>query len=123
MKKLIALLFCLALLGVSGCDWFDSSTEPTSISLEGSCRPDTFRIECGDSTFTTPNNRMESITFILIDSSTGISVERKSVDPALDPPREVSFSGLESGTYEVEHVVRATTGEEARDVYANKVVP
>lgn len=120
MRKLFITILCLFAFGCS--DWFDSSTEPTSISLEGSCRADVFRVECGDSTFTTPANRMESITFLLIDSSTGISVERKSVDPALDPPREVSFSGLDPGIYEVEHVVRATTGEEAKDVYANKIV-
>jgi hypothetical protein len=121
-SKATALLICTlvpALLG--GCNAL-SPTEPKAektatptqceagpylIHLSGQCRvASTRRIACEDETTTTPREKVLTIVFQLRSATTGIAVETKSIDPGA-MPREVSFSGLAPGAYEIRHTVQA----------------
>ena len=117
---LAAVLTAAALLG--GCE--ASPTEPDAekaapapdilceagpyhIHLSGQCRvAGSHRIVCEDETTTTPREKVLNVVFQLRNAETGAPVETKSVNPGAIP-REVSFSGLAQGTYEIRHTVQA----------------
>jgi hypothetical protein len=117
---LVAVLTAAALLG--GCE--ASPTEPEAekaapapdllcetgpylIHLSGQCRvAGSHRIVCEDETTTTPREKVLNVVFQLRNAETGAPVETKSVNPGTIP-REVSFSGLAQGTYEIRHTVQA----------------
>jgi hypothetical protein len=80
---------------------------PYLIHLSGQCRvASTRRIACEDETTTTPREKVLTIIFQLRSATTGTAVETKSIDPGA-MPREVSFSGLAPGGYEIRHTVQA----------------
>lgn len=115
---LLALLAASSVLG--GCE--ASPTEPDEekaapaalceagpflIHLSGQCRvASSRRIVCEDETTTSPRDKVLNVVFQLRNADTGAPVETKSVNPG-SVPREVSFSGLTSGEYEVRHTVQA----------------
>jgi hypothetical protein len=82
-------------------------TGPYLIHLSGQCRvASNRRIVCEDETTTTPREKVLNVVFQLRNADTGAPVETKSISPGA-VPREVSFSGLATGTYEVRHTVQA----------------
>ncbi|HEX7186002.1 MAG TPA: hypothetical protein VF756_29525 [Thermoanaerobaculia bacterium] len=82
-------------------------TGPYLIHLSGQCRvASSRRIVCEDETATTPPDKVLSITFQLRNASTGTPVETRSVSSGA-APREISFSGLANGSYEVRHTAQA----------------
>jgi hypothetical protein len=82
-------------------------TGPYLIHLSGQCRvASNRRIVCEDETTTTPREKVLNVVFQLRNADTGAPVETKSVSPGAIP-REASFSGLASGSYEVRHTVQA----------------
>ena len=82
-------------------------TGPYLIHLSGQCRvASRHRIVCEDETTTTPREKVLNVVFQLRNADTGTPVETKSVNPAAIP-REISFSGLAAGNYEVRHTVQA----------------
>jgi hypothetical protein len=116
---LLVLLAISALLG-QGCEAL-SPTEPKQeqasvtqcesgpylIHLSGQCRvASSHRIVCEDESTTTPREKVLTIVFQLRSAATGTPVETRSVNPGTIP-REVSFSGLMTGGYEIRHTVQA----------------
>jgi len=114
---LLVVLAAAALLG--GCE--PSPTEPQDekapdvlcetgpylIHLSGQCRvAGSHRIVCEDETTTTPREKVLNVVFQLRNADTGTPVETRSVNPGAIP-REVSFSGLANGSYEIRHTVQA----------------
>ena len=96
----------------------DSPTEPVLVLIGGRCRADSGRIECEDSSRSTPAGRLASVQWDLRDAETGLSQDRRQ-----NPPRaEVSFSGLEAGEYEVEQTVLAGDGGSASQVHGGLVI-
>ena len=82
-------------------------TGPYLIHLSGQCRvAGSHRIVCEDETTTTPREKVLNVVFQLRNAETGAPVETKSVNPGAIP-REVSFSGLAQGAYEIRHTVQA----------------
>ena len=82
-------------------------TGPYLIHLSGQCRvASSHRIVCEDETATTPREKVLNVVFQLRNAETGTPVETKSVNPGAIP-REVSFSGLADGSYEIRHTVQA----------------
>ena len=82
-------------------------TGPYLIHLSGQCRvASNRRIVCEDETTTTPREKVLNVVFQLRNADTGAPVETKSISPGA-VPREVSFSGLATGTYEVRPTVPA----------------
>jgi hypothetical protein len=83
-------------------------TGPYLIHLSGQCRvaSGSRRIVCEDETTTTPREKVLNVVFQLRNADTGTPVETKSLNPGAIP-REVSFSGLASGSYEIRHTVQA----------------
>ena len=82
-------------------------TGPYLIHLSGQCRvASSHRIVCEDETTTTPREKVVNVVFQLRNADTGTPVETKSVNPGTIP-REVSFSGLTNGSYEIRHTVQA----------------
>ena len=118
-------LFCLALaLTLVGCAGDvtvespeahvpETPTEPVLILIGGQCRADNGRIECEDSSTSTPARHLVSVRWDLRDAATGISQDRRQNPPLA----EVSFSGLEAGSYEVEQTVLADDGSSASQVH------
>lgn len=115
---LVAALVALA-LGLTGCN--ASPTEPQDekapavlceagpylIHLSGQCRvASNHRIVCEDESSSTPKDKVLNVVFQLRNATTGAPVETRSVNPGA-LPREVSFSGLADGSYEVRHTVQA----------------
>ncbi|HKH46372.1 MAG TPA: hypothetical protein VKM72_17060 [Thermoanaerobaculia bacterium] len=116
---LLAVLTLAAVLG-QGCN--ASPTEPSEektapaelceagpyrIHLSGQCRvAGSHRIVCEDETTTTPGEKVLNVVFQLRNAVTGTPVETRSIQPGTIP-REVSFSGIASGEYEVRHTVQA----------------
>lgn len=114
---LLALIVIAALLG-QGCE--ASPTEPAEdaatvlcetgpylIHLSGQCRvASSHRIVCEDESTTTPREKVLNVVFQLRIATTGAPVETRSVNPG-SIPREVSFSGLTAGSYEIRHTVQA----------------
>jgi len=113
----LSILSILALFG-QGCH--SSPTEPKGdkspplceagpylIHLSGQCRvASSHRIVCEDESTTTPREKVMDVVFQLRNANTGTPAETKSVNPG-SIPREVSFSGIAPGTYEVRHTVQA----------------
>ena len=82
-------------------------TGPYLIHLSGQCRvASSHRIVCEDETTTTPQEKVLNVVFQLRNANTGTPIETKSLNPGV-LPREVSFSGLTDGSYEVRHTVQA----------------
>ena len=82
-------------------------TGPYLIHLSGQCRvAGSHRIVCEDESTTTPGDKVLNVVFQLRNADTGTPVETRSVNPGA-LPREVSFSGLATGSYEVRHTVQA----------------
>jgi hypothetical protein len=127
---LLVLLTAAALLG--GCE--ASPTEPEAekaapdvlcetgpylIHLSGQCRvAGSHRIVCEDETTTTPREKVLNVVFQLRNANTGSPVETKSVNPGAIP-REVSFSGLANGSYEIRHTVQARDCSATFTTYAS----
>jgi hypothetical protein len=122
---LLILLTAVALLG-QGCN--SSPTEPKDddkiqgalcetgpyrIHLSGQCRV----AVCEDESTTTPGEKVLNVVFQLRNAVTGAPVETKSVNPGA-LPREVSFSGIAGGEYEVRHTVQARDCSSAFTTYA-----
>jgi hypothetical protein len=119
--KATALLACTVLPVLLGaCDAL-SPTEPKAektaatqceagpylIHLSGQCRvAGSRRIVCEDETTTTPREKVLTIVFQLRSATTGTPIETRSIDPGA-VPREVSFSGVTAGSYEIRHTVQA----------------
>jgi hypothetical protein len=99
-------------------------TDPqvASILLEGQCRVDVGRIVCEDRSQTVPAGELDHVSFTLRNSTTGISLETRSIDPNGTPPRQASFAGLAAGRYEVEHSATAKGGARSSMIYPNLVV-
>ena len=82
-------------------------TGPYLIHLSGQCRvASSHRIVCEDESTTTPREKVLNVVFQLRIATTGAPVETRSVNPG-SIPREVSFSGLAAGSYEIRHTVQA----------------
>jgi hypothetical protein len=82
-------------------------TGPYLIHLSGQCRvAGSHRIVCEDETATTPRDKVLNVVFQLRNADTGTPVETRSINPGAIP-REVSFSGLANGSYEIRHTVQA----------------
>jgi hypothetical protein len=83
-------------------------TGPVLIHLSGQCRVATAgrRIVCEDETTTTPREKVLTIVFQLRSATAGTPIETRSIDPGA-MPREVSFSGIAIGAYEIRHTVQA----------------
>jgi hypothetical protein len=109
----------LAALGLVGCDSLTTEpnddkapavlceSDPVRIHLSGQCRvASSNRIVCEDETTTTPREKVQNVVFQLRNANTGTPVETKSVNPE-SVPREVSFSGLTAGSYEIRHTAQA----------------
>jgi hypothetical protein len=93
-------------------------TGPYLIHLSGQCRvAGNRRVVCEDETTTTPREKVLNVVFQLRNAATGTPVETKSVDPG-SIPREVSFSGLASGSYEIRHTVQAQDCSSTFTTYA-----
>jgi len=132
---LFSLLAALAVLS-QGCNKL-SPTEPKStntppstlcetgpylIHLSGQCRvASSHRIVCEDESTTTPREKVQNVVFQLRDGDTGTPVETKSIDPG-SVPREISFSGLAPGNYEIRHTVQAADCSATFTTYAGLVV-
>ena len=94
-------------------------TGPYMIHLSGQCRvASNHRIACEDESTTTPREKVLTIVFQLRNANTGAPVETKSLNPGV-LPREVSFSGLPDGPYEVRHTVQAKDCTATFTTYAN----
>jgi len=94
-------------------------TGPYLIHLSGQCRvASSHRIVCEDETTTTPREKVLNVVFQLRNANTGTPVETKSVNPGAIP-REVSFSGLANGSYEIRHTVQARDCSATFTTYAN----
>jgi hypothetical protein len=94
-------------------------TGPYLIHLSGQCRvASNHRIACEDESTTTPRDKVLTIVFQLRNANTGAPVETKSLNPGT-LPREVSFSGLADGPYEVRHTVQAKDCTATFTTYAN----
>ena len=126
---LLAVLTAAALLGA--CE--SSPTEPSKevapvelceagpylIHLSGQCRvASSHRIVCEDESTTTPREKVLNVVFQLRNANTGTPIETKSINPGAIP-REVSFSGLTDGSYEVRHTVQAKDCAATFTTYAN----
>lgn len=94
-------------------------TGPYRIHLSGQCRvAGSHRIVCEDESTTTPGEKVLNVVFQLRNAVTGAPVETRSVNPGT-LPREVSFSGIASGDYEVRHTVQARDCSAAFTTYAD----
>jgi len=97
-------------------------TGPYLIHLSGQCRvASSHRIVCEDESTTTPREKVMNVVFQLRDGDTGTPVETKSIDPG-SIPREISFSGLAPGNYEIRHTVQAADCSATFTTYAGLVV-
>ncbi|HKH48598.1 MAG TPA: hypothetical protein VKM72_28370 [Thermoanaerobaculia bacterium] len=129
LTALLAILAISSLLG-QGCE--SSPTEPKDdvqqvatcetgpylIHLSGQCRvAGSHRIVCEDETTTTPREKVLNVVFQLRNATTGTPVETKSINPG-SIPREVSFSGLTAGSYEIRHTVQARDCSSTFTTYA-----
>ncbi|HKH45546.1 MAG TPA: hypothetical protein VKM72_12855 [Thermoanaerobaculia bacterium] len=93
-------------------------TGPYRIHLNGQCRvAGSHRIVCEDESTTTPGEKVLDVVFQLRNAVTGTPVETKSIQPG-PIPREVSFSGITSGKYEIRHTVQARDCSAAFTTYA-----
>ncbi|HKH44470.1 MAG TPA: hypothetical protein VKM72_07390 [Thermoanaerobaculia bacterium] len=122
LHRTITALAGLALVAVLGQGCNASPTEPKEdenaqasvceagpyrIHLSGQCRvAGSHRIVCEDESTTTPGEKVLDVVFQLRNAVTGTPMETKSLQPG-PIPREVSFSGIASGEYEVRHTVQA----------------
>jgi hypothetical protein len=128
--KSIVYLSLLAILG-QGCNK-SSPTEPKEpkappalceagpylIHLSGQCRvAGSHRIVCEDESTTTPREKVLNVVFQLRSAATGTPVETKSLNPG-SIPREVSFSGITPGSYEIRHTVQASDCSATFTTYA-----
>ena len=94
-------------------------TGPYLIHLSGQCRvASSHRIVCEDETTTTPREKVMNVVFQLRNANTGTPMETKSVNPG-SIPREVSFSGIPAGDYEVRHTVQARDCSATFTTYAS----
>jgi hypothetical protein len=94
-------------------------TGPYRIHLSGQCRvAGSRRIVCEDESTTTPGEKVLNVVFQLRNAVTGAPVETRSVNPGA-LPREVSFSGIASGEYEIRHTVQARDCSAAFTTYAD----
>ena len=131
-SKTATILLVLTALFAQGCDRFSSPTEPEEdrtlvaacepgpyrIHLSGQCRvASSRRIVCEDESTTTPRDKVLTILFQLRNAVTGTPVESKSISPG-SIPREVSFSGLATGSYEIRHTVQALDCSSTFTTYA-----
>jgi hypothetical protein len=129
-KAAILLIFLTGTAFLGGCN--ASPTEPKEetvetarcepgpyrIHLNGQCRvASSHRIVCEDESTTTPGEKVLDVVFQLRNAVTGAPVETRSVQPG-PVPREVSFSGIASGEYEIRHTVQARDCSAAFTTYA-----
>lgn len=111
------LVLCLS-LSLAGCDKH-SSTEPTTIFVGGECLVSTNTIVCTDASRSEPQNRLMVVDWELLDGSTGLSLR---VWPTA-PSGQVSFTGLASGTYQVDQSVSSRDGSAQERTYGPFTVP
>ena len=105
-------------VNIDGAQQSASPTEPVSILIGGQCRAGDGRIECEDSSTSRPSGHLEAVRWELRSSSTGISQDNRRGQP----DAEISFSGLEPDTYEVEQTVLADDGGAASQVHSDLVI-
>lgn len=119
-----ALMIAAVALLAAACDnpfsSSDSGTETITIVQSGIARADgDGQITCEDSSKTEPAGHLSSITFTLR-ASNGLAVESRSiVNPESSTRRQVTFTGIAPGTYNVEHVVSDDHGGSVGQTYRN----
>ena len=123
-RNIISALTLLVVVFLVGCDGdvtIDRTPTESSVSIliGGQCRTAGGRIECEDSSQSSPQDHLTAVRWELRSSTTGISQDRKQSDPGA----EVSFSGLAPDTYEVEQTVVADDGASAQQVHGDLVIP
>jgi hypothetical protein len=114
-RRLFPLLALAAL--AAGCNVLDlsghSPTETVTIHLGGECHTDHQIILCRDSSSSVPANRLDSVEWSLYDAGTGFPRGSEQKEPG----DQVSFPGLDFGTYQVIQRVVARDGGSAEHVY------
>jgi hypothetical protein len=131
LKSLLLLLAVILAVVLGACD--STLTEPKDekapaticetgpylIHLSGQCRvASSRRIVCEDETTTTPRDKVLNVIFQLRNADTGAPLETRSLNPGT-LPREISFSGLPDGPYEIRHTVQARDCTATFTTYAN----
>ena len=118
LPLVLALIACDGDVNIDGSEQSTSPTEPVTILIGGQCRAAFGRIECEDSSTSRPSGHLEAVRWELRSSSTGISQDNRRGEP----DAEISFSGLEPDTYEVEQTVLADDGGAASQVHGDLVI-
>ena len=107
MRRVVVPAVVLAATLLTGCGTVSRLTGPLGQAATAQCRvASSHRIVCEDETTTTPREKVLNVVFQLRNADTGTPVETKSINPGAIP-REVSFSGLANGSYEIRHTVQA----------------
>lgn len=127
-NRIFAFAVAFALAFAVGCSLDDpfsadgptAPPAPTVTTLAGTCRALTVtnQVVCEDNSTTQPAGRLRAITFHLRDNN-GLLVETRTASPTSAPPRQVEFTGLNAGTYLVEHVVENSNGDRTSRTYLN----
>ena len=118
LPLVLTLIACDGDVNIDGSEQSTSPTEPVTILIGGQCRAGDGRIECEDSSTSRPSGHLEAVRWELRSSSTGISQDNRRGEP----DAEISFSGLEPDTYEVEQTVLADDGGAASQVHSDLVI-
>ena len=131
LKSLLLLLAIILAVVLGACD--STLTEPKDVKapdticetgpylihLSGQCRvASSRRIVCEDETTTTPRDKVLNVIFQLRNANTGAPIETRSLNPGT-LPREISFTGLPDGAYEIRHTVQARDCTATFTTYAN----
>ena len=127
MRRAIALsLLWISFFTVVGCEndvtvdntGDNTPTEVISILIGGQCRTSGARIECEDDSRSAPSDQLTAVSWELRSSTTGISIDRRQSEPE----GEVSFSGLDTDTYDVEQAVEASDGSIVQQVHGDLII-
>ena len=119
LPLVLALVACDGDVNIEGNEQQSSSpTEPVTILIGGQCRTAFGRIECEDSSTSRPTGQLDAVRWELRSSTSGISQDNRRGQP----DAEISFSGLEPDTYEVEQTVLASDGGSASQVHSDLVI-
>lgn len=129
----VSLLAAVVLaLGLTACELDNpfSRESPTApqvdvVQIAGSCRATStqaFTVACECRSTWSPLEAVRSIAMSLQDAD-GLLVEARPIDPTQIAPRQVLFTGLRPGTYQVEHTLQARGGQTYRALYRPLVVP
>jgi hypothetical protein len=125
-RKLHPLVLCgsLTLAMLTGCQDHSSPTAPSpepspqptenvSLFAGGQCHVATNTIVCRDLSRSEPQNRIKSVEWELVSSTTGIPLQSTSKPSGAD----VSFPGLAPGIYQVDQTVIGQDGAQQARTY------